>query len=105
MKRFGSAAAFAAGILATTLLLTACPPPPPGPVYVRVGPPPVRAEIIGVAPGPEYVWVGGYWSWNSAEYVWVPGAWRVRPRVRARWIPPHWRHTRHGWYFVEGHWR
>ena len=105
MRRRLRAAAFALGIAAGTLLVTACPVPPPGAVYVRVGPPPIRSEVIGIAPGPGYVWVNGYWTWNGAEYIWVPGTWQRPPHSGAIWVRAHWRHHRNGWYFVEGHWK
>jgi WXXGXW repeat (2 copies) len=74
-------------------------------VYVRVGPPRAVAEVRTVAPGPGYVWVAGYHRWDGRAYVWVPGVWLAPPRPRAVWVAHHWVHDRHGWYFVEGHWR
>jgi hypothetical protein len=76
-----------------------------GRVFVRVGPPPVRVEAVGIAPGPRYVWLPGYYRWDNAGYVWVPGRYELPPRPRARWVPPHWERGRRGWYFVAGHWR
>ena len=94
----------AALILASSLALTACGATY-GRVYVRTGPPPVRAEVVGVAPGPGYVWVPGYYRHDGSAYVWVAGRWDRPPRARARWVPAHWERDRRGWYFVEGHWR
>lgn len=76
-----------------------------GRVYVRTGPPPLRAEVVGVSPGPGYVWVPGYYSYERGAYVWVGGRYMRAPRARARWVPAHWERNRRGWYFVEGHWR
>lgn len=91
---------------AALLALAACAPlPPAGAVFVRVGPPAYREEVIGVAPGPGYVWVAGYWAWGGADYYWVPGRWVARPYPRAVWVPGRWRAHRHSWYWVEGHWR
>lgn len=42
-------------------------------------PPPVLQEEIVVAPGPEYVWVGGTWLWYGDRWVWHHGYWH-RPR-------------------------
>jgi hypothetical protein len=75
------------------------------PIYVRIAPPVPRAEVRIAAPGPGYVWIGGFHRWDGAAYVWVPGRWELAPRPRAVWRPGHWRHTRRGWYWVEGHWR
>jgi hypothetical protein len=74
-------------------------------VYARVAPPPAEVEVIGVAPGPDYVWIGGHHEWRGSAYVWVGGRWAARPHRRARWVAGHWRHTREGWYWVDGHWK
>ena len=78
---------------------------PSGRVYVRVGPPAPMVETRIVAPGPGYVWVSGYHTWNGSAYVWVPGRWNMPPRPRARWVAGHWAHERHGWYWIDGRWR
>ena len=94
----------ATAILAASMFATACGATY-GRVYVRTGPPPIRAEVVGVAPGPGYVWVPGYYRHDGRAYVWVGGRWDRPPRARARWVPAHWERDRRGWYFVEGHWR
>jgi hypothetical protein len=38
-------------------------------VVVRVAPPPPIVERHPVAPGPRYVWVGGYHRWDGRRYV------------------------------------
>ena len=92
-------------ILAATLGASAACAAPRGRIYVRVGPPAPSIETRIVAPGPEYVWVQGYHTWNGAAYVWTPGRWDRPPRARAVWVAAHWVRERRGWYFVEGHWR
>ena len=49
----------------------------PGEVVGTVGspPPPAVAEQIVVAPGPDYLWVGGTWVWFGDRWVWHPGYW------------------------------
>jgi hypothetical protein len=74
-------------------------------VYVNVAPPPLIVETRPPAPGPLYVWVGGYHRWDGRAYVWVPGRWVVPPRRHGRWVPGHWVRHRRGWFWVEGHWR
>jgi len=74
-------------------------------VYVRTGPPPIVVERRSVAPGPGYVWVDGYYRWDGRAYVWSNGRYERPPHPRARWEAGHWQRDRHGWYFVEGHWR
>jgi WXXGXW repeat (2 copies) len=74
-------------------------------VYVRVGPPAPIVETRVVAPGPGYVWVGGYHRWEGHRYVWVPGRWNRPPHRHAVWVSPHWSHDHHGYYMTNGHWR
>ncbi len=75
-------------------------------IYVRIGPPPPRREVIVARPGPQYVWQRGYHRWDGNRYVWVPGAWVEPPqRYYHHWVPGHWRHTPRGYIWVEGHWR
>ena len=94
----------AASILAASMLATACGPAY-GRVYVRTGPPPIRAEVVGVAPGPGYVWLPGYYRYDGGGYLWVGGRWDRPPRRNARWERGHWQRDRRGWYYVEGRWR
>jgi hypothetical protein len=99
---------FLAGVVLVTATLavsSACAAPR-GRLYVRVGPPAPIVEARVVAPGPGYVWIPGYHSWDGRAYVWVPGRYERAPRANARWVPARWvREGRHGWYLVEGHWR
>jgi len=75
-------------------------------VIVRVAPPPpVSTAVIGVAPGPRYVWTPGYHRWNGDRYVWVAGRWVIPPRRGVVWVPPHWAPRPGGYVFVPGHWR
>ena len=73
--------------------------------YANVPPPPARAEVYGVAPGPGYVWLSGYWGWRGGGYVWVPGYWRRPPRPRAVWVPGYWERHHDRYRFREGRWR
>ena len=95
----------AAVILAGTLLATTACAGSSGRVYIRSGPPSVRAEVVAVSPGPGYVWVPGYYRYSGNAYVWVGGRYERPPRARARWVRGHWERDRRGWYFVDGHWR
>jgi hypothetical protein len=73
--------------------------------YASVPPPPLRAEVIGVAPAPGYVWVNGYWGWRGNAHVWVAGSWMRPPRPRAVWVAPRWEGRGGRYYFHEGRWR
>jgi hypothetical protein len=73
---------------------------------IRVAPPPpVRVGVVGVAPHPGYVWVGGYQSWNGTRYVWVNGRWVRPPRAGVIWVSPRWVSSGGGWVFYKGYWR
>jgi hypothetical protein len=70
---------------------------------VAVAPPPPREEIIGVAPAPGYLWIGGFWGWSAGRHVWMGGHWEA-PRPGYHWTPHHWEHERDGWRLHHGHW-
>src|SRR5471032_418985 len=85
-------------VVASALTASSACASPNGRVYVRVGPPAPLYETRIVAPGPGYVWVSGYHTWNGSAYVWAPGRWDRPPRARAVWVPAQWARDRHGWY-------
>jgi hypothetical protein len=55
--------------------------------------------------GDQYVWVPGYWAWDSERnsYIWVSGCWRAAPPSRY-WVPGYWSKTDMGWQWVPGFW-
>jgi hypothetical protein len=80
-------------------------PAPTGDVIVSSEPPPPRPEVIvGVAPSPAHVWVGGFWTFHDGRYVWIPGHWERGPRIGARWTAGHWVHRTRGWVWIQGYW-
>ncbi len=98
----------AAIVTALSAALSACVVYPAHGYYyvsgpVAVAPPPPRVEVYGVAPGPGYVWIGGYWNWAGGRHVWVPGYWD-RPHPGYYWQPHHWVHEREGWRLAGGRW-
>jgi hypothetical protein len=54
---------------------------------VGVPPPAPVVEQVVVAPGPEFVWVGGAWGWWGGRWVWHPGYWH-----RPMHSPAYWHH-------------
>ena len=76
------------------------------PLYVTEAPPPPQEDVvIGVAPAPDYVWVGGYWARRSSGWVWVGGRWVAPPRPGVVWVPGRWEPHPRGHVWVSGHWR
>src|ERR1019366_2232383 len=60
----------------------------PQEVVVTGAPPAPAVEYVGVAPGPAYLWIGGYYHWYGGRWIWYPGHYERTPRAGARWIPP-----------------
>lgn len=65
--------------------------PPPPPRVVRVLPP---------SPGPEFVWVDGYWYPVGHRYRWHAGYWSRPYYAGARWVAPRYEGQR----FYGGYW-
>ena len=71
-------------------------------IGVRIGPPP-PPRVIRVQParpGPDYIWVDGYWYADGSRYRWHDGYWTRPPYGGARWIGPRYE----GNQFYGGYW-
>ena len=53
-------------------------------------PPPPQEEVVGVAPGPGYFWIGGVWFWEGGRHVWHPGHWEAGAEKASAMVPHHW---------------
>jgi hypothetical protein len=51
-------------------------------------PPPSYASIVPPCPGPDFIWVDGYWSQNHGRNTWVAGYWNRRPFSRGFQVAP-----------------
>jgi outer membrane lipoprotein SlyB len=76
----------------------------PATVVVSQPPPPPPVETAVVAPGPDYIWIGGEWIWNGG-WVWVGGHWGYPPYPQAVWVRGYWWQSPRGWRHAPGHWR
>ena len=43
----------------------------------------IALMVIGVAPTPGWIWIGGYWNWVGGRHEWVPGRWQAGRPGRA----------------------
>ncbi len=68
---------------------------------IRIGPPP-RARVVRVParPGPDYVWVDGYYYPVRGRYAWHAGYWTRPPYAAAHWVGPRYE----GGQFFNGYW-
>lgn len=71
-------------------------------IGIRIGPPPQPRVVYAVppSPGPEFVWVEGYWYPDGGHYKWHEGYWTRPPYEGARWVQPHY----DGGHFYVGYW-
>jgi hypothetical protein len=68
---------------------------------VTIGPPPApRPYRVAPRPGPDYVWIEGYWYPQGGHYRWHTGYWTRPPYAGAYWVEPY----HDGRRFVSGYW-
>jgi len=78
--------------------------PPRGVVVSGPPPAPVREERPA-PPGPQAIWVAGYWHWTGMQYAWIPGHWEAPPSGTV-WAAPRVVQSGDGRYLYEpGGWR
>jgi len=78
----------------------------PGEVDVSGAPPPAPVDVqVGVAPGPDYVWIGGAWFWGGHGWEWQRGRWDRPPHPGAVWVAHHYENRNGRHVFVRGGWR
>ena len=71
-------------------------------IGISIGPPPPAhvVRVLPPTPGPEFVWVTGYWYPVGRRYRWHEGYWSRPPYAGARWVAPH----HDGERFFAGYW-
>ena len=72
-------------------------------VGIRIGAPPSpRIERNNIRrPGPDFIWIDGYWYPDRGRYKWHNGYWTRPPFAGARWVPG--RYERDSFY--DGYWQ
>src|SRR5438874_12277632 len=84
-------------------ILTAAPGYYADAAVPEVAPPAPQYEVVGVAPAPGYIWIGGAWFWEGGRYAWHPGRWEAS-RPGYRWVPHTWRREGNRWHMQGGRW-
>jgi hypothetical protein len=71
-------------------------------IGILIGPPPPPrvVHVVPERPGPEFVWIAGYWYPVAGHYRWHEGYWTRPPYDGAHWVAA--RHD--GGRFYEGYW-
>jgi hypothetical protein len=107
MNRKWLSASLASGLVLSTALAGCVIVPDQRHYYadgvVMVAPPSPRVEVVGAAPSPGYVWIGGYWNWVGGRHEWVEGHW-ASPRPGHHWVAHQWVRQGDGWRMRPGHW-
>ena len=69
-------------------------------IVIGPPPPPRVVRVLPSRPGPEFIWVEGYWYPVGRHYKWHAGYWTRAPYPGARWVVPH----HDGQRFFGGYW-
>ena len=69
-------------------------------IHLGTPPPAPRAYAVPRQPGPDYVWVDGYWYPVNGRYQWHNGYWTRPPYPDAYWVAPYY----DGGQYYTGHW-
>lgn len=96
----------ARGLLITTLLFLSTTALAQVRITVAFAPPPIPVYEQPLCPAEGYIWVPGYWAWDTDldDYYWVPGTWVLAPEVGFLWTPPWWGWEDGFFVFHEGFW-
>ena len=71
-------------------------------IYVDIAPPAPRYEVTP-APRAGYIWVPGYWDWDSHRHVWHKGRWE-HERAGYTYMPNRWEQRNGKWSLERGRW-
>ena len=76
----------------------------PSPYMVSSLPPEPLYEQMAVSPGHGFVWIDGYWHWNSYEWVWVGGRWVREQGAKYVYVQPFYDYTEGAYVYTPGYW-
>lgn len=92
---------FADSAICAALLLLSAPASAQISIGVTIGQPPApRVYHVPPTPGPQFVWVEGYWYPQGHHYKWHDGYWTRPPYANAYWVEPYYYQGR----YVDGYW-
>jgi hypothetical protein len=77
----------------------------PDEVVVDQDPPAAQYEVVGVSPGPGFLWVGGYYHWYGNRWAWNAGHYERPPHPGAVWVHPRYAYRGSARIYVRGYWR
>ena len=69
-------------------------------ITIGAPPPPRVLKVRPVTPGPDFVWVDGYWFADGHRWRWHEGYWTRVPYAGAHWVAPRYE----GGKFFVGYW-
>jgi WXXGXW repeat (2 copies) len=69
-------------------------------IQIGAPPPPRVLRVRPATPGPDFMWVDGYWYPEGRKYKWHAGYWTRPPYGDARWVAPH----HDGARYFNGYW-
>jgi hypothetical protein len=52
--------------------------------------------VVPPCPGPDYNWVGGYWSPYGGRNTWASGYWARQPYISGYYVAPRYAQSRYG---------
>jgi YXWGXW repeat-containing protein len=73
-------------------------------ISVRIGPPVLPVYVQPICPGPDYIWIPGYWAYGDDGYFWVPGTWVLAPEPGLLWTPGYWGWDDGFYFWHAGYW-
>jgi hypothetical protein len=78
-----------------------------GAIFIRIapeGPPPPRMERRMRRPGPQHVWIEGYWDRRDDRWAWESGRWEEPARRGSYWIKPQYHRESGAIRYEPGRW-
>lgn len=112
LRAAAGAAALASVLALTSGCVVAVRPAPvatvyaePAEVVVTEAPPAPVVEVIGVAPGPGFIWIGGYYHWTGGRWAWYRGHYERPPHPGAVWVRARYELRGARRVYIRGYWR